>query len=171
MAMPEQTDEILKEIEANTRDTATAAATTAAATTTAADTLVAATESVSEATTAAEAVAFEARTGRRTIDAQRGPTIVTPAGQMVAAPTSTEEEDRNTAGQRHVNLIWENTQRQVALAVILTSIIVAGYLSVWGTSDSQTAAMVFLFGVANLVTGFYFGRSNHQRIGGVSQGR
>jgi len=26
---------------------------------------------------------------------------------------------------------------------------------------------VFLFGVANLVTGFYFGRTNHQRTGGI----
>ena len=36
-----------------------------------------------------------------------------------------------------------------------------------GTPDLQLAAIVFLFGVANLVTGFYFGRTNHQRTGGI----
>lgn len=98
-------------------------------------------------------------------------TIVTPAGSIVAVPTSTEEEDRNTAGQRAVNLMWESTQRLIALGVIMTSILVAGYLAIAGSADSQMAAMVFLFGVANLVAGFYFGRTNHQRIGGVQQGR
>jgi hypothetical protein len=36
-----------------------------------------------------------------------------------------------------------------------------------GSIEVQLAAIVFLFGVANLVTGFYFGRTNHQRSGGV----
>jgi len=87
------------------------------------------------------------------------------------APTTTAEQDRKTAGQRQINLIWENTQMKVALSVIWASLSVAAVLSVlgkWlGQPDVQLAAIVFLFGVANLVTGFYFGRTNHARSGGV----
>jgi hypothetical protein len=86
-------------------------------------------------------------------------------------PTTTEEQERVSAGQRAINLIWENTQMKVALSVIWASLGVAGILAVmgrWlGSPDLQLAAVVFLFGVANLVTGFYFGRTNHQRTGGV----
>lgn len=81
------------------------------------------------------------------------------------------EEERKTAGQRAINLIWETTQMKVALSVIWSALIVAAVLSIFGktlgSSDLQLAAVVFLFGVANLVTGFYFGRTNHQRVGGV----
>lgn len=76
-----------------------------------------------------------------------------------------------TQGQRLINLIWEKTQRQVALAVIGGALLVAGSLAIFGhwlgSNDLQLAAVVFLFGVANLVTGFYFGRTNHARVGGV----
>jgi F0F1-type ATP synthase membrane subunit c/vacuolar-type H+-ATPase subunit K len=92
---------------------------------------------------------------------------------LVAPPTSTAEEDRGTAGQRAVNLLWEHTQRQIALAVIGAALMVGMALAVFGrwigSPDIQLAAVVFLFGVANLVTGFYFGRTNHTRVGGVAQ--
>lgn len=94
-------------------------------------------------------------------------TTVTQAGNMVASPTTTEEEDRGSAGQRAVNMLWENTQRQIALAVITVALSVGGWLAVAGASDNQVAASVFLYGVANLVIGFYFGRTNHTRVGGV----
>ena len=90
------------------------------------------------------------------------------------APTTTEEDDRKTAGQREINRIWEATQRQIALAVIVSALFVAICLGLFGRflnrgqdNSLQLAANVFLFGVANLVTGFYFGRTNHQRSGGV----
>lgn len=171
--MPEpETDALLSAIEQNTRDTADAAATTAAAVGTTATTAAAVVIAAAEAEArAAELRAIEARTGRRQSDVKTPATIITPSGAVVAAPTSTEEQDRHTAGQRAVNMMWESTQRQIALAVIVTASLVAGYLSVWGMADSQTAAMVFLFGVANLITGFYFGRTNHQRVGGVQQGQ
>jgi hypothetical protein len=102
-------------------------------------------------------------------------TVTTQSGNVVAAPTSTEEEERISLGQRTVNLIWEHTQMKVALSVIWAALLVAAVLAVLGkylgSPDIQLAAVVFLFGVANLVTGFYFGRTNHQRIGGVEQGR
>lgn len=102
------------------------------------------------------------------------PDVMTlPSGQPVAVPTTTEEEDRVSAGQRTVNLIWETTQMRLALSVIWAALAVASVLALmgkWlGAPDVQLAAVVFLFGVANLVTGFYFGRTNHQRTGGVGQ--
>ena len=73
------------------------------------------------------------------------------------------------ASQRSINLIWENTQMKVALSVIWIALGVAAILSIFGrqlgSAEVQLAAVVFLFGVANLVTGFYFGRTNHSRIG------
>jgi len=86
--------------------------------------------------------------------------------------TTTLEEDRHAASQRVVNLTWENTQRLIALSVTWVSLMIASWLAVMGATESvQTAALVFVFGVANLVIGFYFGRTNHQRIGGVDLGR
>lgn len=99
------------------------------------------------------------------------PPAVLAADETVVVPTTTAEQDRKTAGQREINLIWENTQMKVALSVVWASLIVAVALAIFGkalgSEDIQLAAVVFLFGVANLVTGFYFGRTNHQRSGGV----
>jgi hypothetical protein len=106
-----------------------------------------------------------------TIKTVTGGTVTSSTGQLVAAPTSTEEEDRVSAGQRAVNMIWETTQMKIALSVIWSALGVAAWLAVGGNQDAQVAAFVFLYGVANLVTGFYFGRTNHQKIGGVLQGR
>lgn len=84
------------------------------------------------------------------------------------------ETSLRTQGQRNINLIWETTQMRLALSVIWGALIVAGTLAVFGkwlgSTDLQLAAVVFLFGVANLITGFYFGRTNHQRTGGVGGG-
>jgi len=103
-------------------------------------------------------------------------------GAEVAVAQTTAEEERQsagkraetelrTAGQRQVNLILETTQQRIALAVIGFALFVSATLAiggkVLGSVDIQLAAIVFLFGVANLVTGFYFGRTNHQRSGGV----
>lgn len=97
--------------------------------------------------------------------------VVSASGSLVAPPKTTEEEDRKSLGQREINLIWETTQMKVALSVIWAALAVGAVLAVFstwlGTPDVQLAAVVFLFGVANLVTGFYFGRTNHQRSGGV----
>lgn len=87
------------------------------------------------------------------------------------APNTTAEENLKTAGQRAINLVWETTQMKIALSVIWAALVVSSLLAVlgkyFGSPDIQLAAVVFLFGVANLVTGFYFGRTNHQRSGGV----
>jgi hypothetical protein len=85
--------------------------------------------------------------------------------------STTHEQDRATAGQRRVNIIWEATQASIAVIVTLTGMGVAAYLSA-GVGDatdraSAVAGFVFLTGIVNLVVGFYFGRTNHARTGGV----
>lgn len=74
-------------------------------------------------------------------------------------------------GQRAINVIWESTQRNIALSVTFGSLTIAGALAIFGkwlgSPDLQLASIVFMFGVANLVTGFYFGRTNHARTGGI----
>jgi len=104
------------------------------------------------------------------------PTVTTQKGDTVATPTTTEEQNLGTAGQRETSLMWETTQRQIALWVIGSALFVSVVIAVFGgllgiPLELRLAAVVFLFGVANLVTGFYFGRTNHTRVGGVYQGR
>ncbi len=82
------------------------------------------------------------------------------------------DAERKAQGQRDINLIWETTQKHIAQAVVGSSLFVSVSLSVFSkplkvSENVQLAAIVFLFGVANLVTGFYFGRTNHTKTGGV----
>ncbi len=80
-----------------------------------------------------------------------------------------DEETLKTAGQRHVNLIWERTQQAIAVFVVgITTTTAAVIVLKSGSSpESKSAAITFLFSMASMVIGFYFGRTNHQRIGGV----
>ena len=93
--------------------------------------------------------------------------------------STTEEQDRSaaglraesvlrTAGQRRINVIWEGTQAVIALAVTGSTLYVAGVLAV--KDNGQTAAFLLLSNAFFLVVGFYFGRTNHQRTGGVGVG-
>ena len=75
-------------------------------------------------------------------------------------PTTTVEEDLHSAGQRRVNLIWETTQSLVAILVTVATI--AGVLQLNGIMRSDTLTNAFF-----LIIGFYFGRTNHERVGGV----
>lgn len=65
-----------------------------------------------------------------------------------------------TAGQRRVNLIWESTQATIALGVTGTT------LYVTANTVSETAFALLSNGFF-LVIGFYFGRTNHQKTGGI----
>lgn len=91
-------------------------------------------------------------------------------------PTTTAEQDLRTKGQRDVNMRWENTQAILALFVVAiaslvsaTVVIIAVFYRVSGVSpllDSMAlAAFTMLASQAALVSGFYFGRTNHARIG------
>lgn len=62
-----------------------------------------------------------------------------------------------TAGQRRINIIWEITQALIAISVTIASLIVAATL----------AFFLLLSNAFFVIIGFYFGRTNHQRTGGV----
>lgn len=94
-----------------------------------------------------------------------------PAMQASVSPTTTVEQDLRTAGQRKINLIWEDTQRVIALFVVGVACTVSAYVVVLAVSKGQEtnalvlAAFTLLSNIGFLVAGFYFGRTNHARIG------
>lgn len=77
---------------------------------------------------------------------------------------TTAEEDKHSASQRRVNLIWEYTQAAIALQVVVASLTGAFYFGRETVPPLLTNAFF-------LIVGFYFGRTNHQRVGGVQGGR
>jgi Na+/phosphate symporter len=87
----------------------------------------------------------------------------------VVAAKTTAEEDRHSQGQRRINVIWEGTQAIIAVTVTGATLYVAAMLAL--KDAGQTAAFLLLSNAFFLVIGFYFGRTNHQRVGGVDVGR
>lgn len=95
--------------------------------------------------------------------------------ESIAPLASTDEHQRRSAGQRRINIIWELTQAIVALAVTTTTLYVSA--SIGRTirdpqtnaqmAAAATAAFLLLSNAFFLVIGFYFGRTNHQRTGGI----
>lgn len=82
--------------------------------------------------------------------------------------TTTSEQDRHSAGQRQINRVWEFTQAVIAVAVTSCTLVVAAWQVMYGTGDM--AAFLLLSNAFFLVIGFYFGRTNHTRVGGVDGG-
>lgn len=76
-------------------------------------------------------------------------------------PATTAEEDRHTKMARQINLIWELSQAGIALGVVGANIAVA-FVGEVSVSHGTMLANAFF-----LVIGFYFGRTNHARTGGV----
>lgn len=85
--------------------------------------------------------------------------------QQSLPPSTTSEQDLRTAGQRYINRVWEYTQAIVALAVTLTTLLVAGLMAVRG--EGNNGAFLLLSNTFFLVIGTYFQRTNHTKIGGV----
>jgi hypothetical protein len=76
------------------------------------------------------------------------------------------------AVERHqkINLIWEYTQAYMAVLVITTVLIATAYIAITTKDDGKrTASLLFMTGLANLVAGFYFGRTNHTRPTGENK--
>lgn len=98
------------------------------------------------------------------------PTIVSPEPlaksitdlKAVAPPRTTAEEDRHTTGQRRTNLLWEITQASMALSIAAAVI----WTALFKPEIPKTLSDFFF-----VIIGFYFGRTNHQRVGGVDLGR
>ncbi len=68
-------------------------------------------------------------------------------------------------------MVWELTQAGIALSVIWGTFGVTIWLIVHDDGELRSVAFTFLVGVVSTVVGFYFGRTNHQRVGGVDLGR
>jgi hypothetical protein len=75
------------------------------------------------------------------------------------APTTTEQEDITTAGQRRVNLIWEFTQAFIAVSITWAVI----YITV-KQLESEVLTNAFF-----LIVSMYFVRTNHTLIGGIGR--
>lgn len=94
-------------------------------------------------------------------------------------PDTTLQQDLTTAGQRTINLIWENTQSKIALFVVIVGVLINALvimLIVVFNKDvtvNQLALISICLQFVNLTTGivigFYFSRTNHQAIGGVGE--
>ena len=92
---------------------------------------------------------------------------MSPDGPAAAALIS--EQELKTAGQRRVNILWEVTQSAIALAVVVVTLYVNAAVALRAVEmiASQQSGLMQLNVMAALVTGFYFGRTNHTRQGGV----
>lgn len=88
-------------------------------------------------------------------------------------PRTTAQEDMRTLGQRRVNLLWEGMQALIAGTVVSTALYVAARLTLVAllpdVNERQMAmaitAFLLISNLVSLVIGFYFGRTNHARIG------
>lgn len=89
----------------------------------------------------------------------------TPTAQVSLPPTTTAAQDLTLHSQRRVNLIWEITQALIAIAVTAATLAASVSLVLRGTPGE--AAFLLLSNAFFLVIGFYFGRTNHQRTGGI----
>jgi hypothetical protein len=102
----------------------------------------------------------------------------TTAEQDLASLDARIEQALLTKGQRAVNMRWENTQAYLAIfvvsiaSVVSATVVILGVVIVMVTGTGNTiiaslalAAFSFLASQASLVAGFYFGRTNHARIG------
>lgn len=75
-----------------------------------------------------------------------------------APATATEEQVRQAASQRKINVIWEFTQSFIAGAVVLAAIVATFYFALRGLPIPSFLSDAFF-----LIIGFYFGRTNHTR--------
>ena len=96
---------------------------------------------------------------------------VTKGEGTTLAPTTTEEADRVTKGQRDISRIWEISQATIALVVTGSTVFVLGKLAVatQDVSANQLISAMQLNVMTTLILTFYFARTNHSRIGGVGE--
>lgn len=85
------------------------------------------------------------------------------------APTTTEEEQKVTQGQRAINRLWEITQAIIAVEVT-SAAIAACFVLIFKYGHEVTTVLTALQLLSNacfLIVGFYFSRTNHTKTGGV----
>lgn len=79
------------------------------------------------------------------------------------APTTTAEQNLRTAGQRRINEVWELTQAAIACTVVI--ITSAGIFIGRVMQKDGVPFPAEWWTIVGLVIGFYFGRTNHARMG------
>ena len=106
---------------------------------------------------------------------------ITPPDPNATQPkTTTDEIALKTEGQRAINRLWENSQARIAWMTVssyLVCCVAVLMVIVWRVGAGQpidermmalgATAFVSLASTVSGVIGFYFGRTNHQREGGV----
>jgi hypothetical protein len=95
--------------------------------------------------------------------------LVKTEDHLSKAPDTTSEENLHSKSQRKVNLIWEYSQAGIALMTVFTTCLGVFIGRIW--VGSMTPFPAEWWTIVGLVIGFYFGRTNHQRVGGVQSGR
>jgi hypothetical protein len=104
------------------------------------------------------------------VQVEESPTrLVKTDDHLSKAPDTTSEENLHSASQRKVNLVWEYSQAGIALMIVGTTCVGIFIGRVWVGSTVPFPAEWWT--IVGLVIGFYFGRTNHQRVGGVQSGR
>lgn len=94
----------------------------------------------------------------------------TEAAQEIKATRLSDAEQLAVERHQKINLIWEYTQAYMAILVITTVLITCCYIAITTENDGKrTAALLFMTSLANLVAGFYFGRTNHTRPTGENR--
>lgn len=112
-------------------------------------------------------------------DVKQPDKLVTKESRQTLAPNTTEEQDTVTAGQRKINLIWEQTQRAIAIfsvfaGITVNSVVIGLILALAREMTVNQLAIIsmclqFINLTAGIVIGFYFSRTNHQKTGGVGE--
>jgi hypothetical protein len=111
--------------------------------------------------------------------AQRAPELDQHSRERPQSKAQENEEALTTEGQRGINRLWERTQSIIAVSVVEVTLIVVAVLIIApilnfnddpAVATAGATALVLLSNLVGNVTGFYFSRTNHQKIGGVGGG-
>jgi hypothetical protein len=93
---------------------------------------------------------------------------MTPTDKPIEPPTQRDARlTLHNRSQRRINLLWESTQAGIAIAVVLANIAVVFVATTNANGAAKEAMMANAF---FLIVGFYFGRTNHTKTGGIGRG-
>lgn len=103
------------------------------------------------------------------------PVVFTPPAPDNIPARTTGEQDRKTASHREINLMWETNQGRIAMTLVYAVTFVTVILSLSallpGVDDRvlaiATSAFMLMNSLISMVIGYYFGRTNHEKVGGV----
>lgn len=96
--------------------------------------------------------------------APSAPIPVLRSDKLTLPPTTTAEEDLVSVRQSRINFLWEVNQALIAQIVVIGTIGAGVHGYIVGNSKEVPVWLGVAFGT---VIGFYFGRTNHERTGGV----